>query len=163
MGQGKEFRCVECGYHFSAYTGIGFGFPQDYQETVRLIRKGKFGQEWKQLFESRPSTAVNAEQELYVCSSCGKYIMDLNLSLYELMRLDVSQVHEGVFTGANPSVGIEYVMPSDLRRDYKLVKAFPHLCPECGRRMQQYRNDDRLKCPKCQKGQMKLSGMIMWD
>ena len=165
MGTGLAFECRDCGYHATVHLGIGFMFPDVYQETVWMIRKEKFGQEWKDLFEKTPGAAVNADMELYVCLSCGAANRGLNLSLYEPKDASVARVQDGSFSAAFPAIGMEYVMPDLLEEDYRLVEEYVHLCPDCGKPMRLYREGDLLKCPKCGKGRMELDprGHVCWD
>ena len=77
MGDGMVFRCDHCDHEEQVSCGIGFMFPQLYQDVVKKIRKGKYGREWKEVFESRPGAAVDARMVLYVCSECGNCVQDL--------------------------------------------------------------------------------------
>ena len=163
MGNGLGFRCNSCGHVFIACFGIGFCFPMEYEETAEEIRKGKYGQEWKELFESIPGAAIDAEREMYVCSSCGNSKNELNLAIYRPKEPGVSKVHNESFSVAVPVYGREYVMRYELEQDYKLVKSYVHRCPECGKRMHKYREGDILKCPECKKGRMKPNDVLMWD
>lgn len=164
MGSGIGFRCGKCGYDITVYLGIGFAFPRVYQEVVTAVRKGKFGREWKELFERTSGAAVDANRELYVCSACGRFREDMNLCLYEPKDADVTVVRDEAHSGFMPSEVTEYVTPAELKNRYRLVKVYPHLC-RCGKRMHQYREGDRLKYPKCKDGWMEYdpSGWINWD
>lgn len=139
MGDGRIYRCNRCGHEEQVSSGIGFMFPQLYQDVVTKIRKGKYGREWKEVFESRPGAAVDARTELYVCPECGNCVQDLNLSLYEPMFPDAGKKERGIFSSANPAEGIEYVMPMELEREYRRIRIYVHRCPECKTRMDQYR------------------------
>ncbi len=163
MGDGTTFRCRHCGYEYTAYTGIGFLFPEVYEETVREIRKGNFGLPWKELFENTPGAAVNAGMELYVCTGCGLLSAEQNLSVYEPKDPNLSKIHTTRFAAAYPAVGGEYVTPHELERDYLLVQAFPHKCLECGERMRRYTANEIPECPKCRQERMEPSGEILWD
>ncbi len=163
MGDGRSFRCGECGYEFRAYNSIGFMFPEEYQETVAKVRAGEFGVDLKELFHNTSGAAINAERELYVCSSCGGFKNEPNLSVYEPKDIQISKVHTEYFSMANPALNQEYVMPSDLQKVYRLIKAFVHKCPECGKRMHKYTEADRLRCPKCKDRWMDEDGWILWD
>ena len=163
MGDGMVFRCDHCDHVEQVSSGIGFMFPQLYQDVVKKIRKGKYGREWKEVFESRPGAAVDVRMELYVCSECGNCVQDLNLSLYELMFPDAGKKERGIFSSANPAESMEYVMPSELEREYRRIRIYAHMCPKCKNRMHQYRTGELLKCPKCKEVRMYNSGMYMWD
>ncbi len=163
MGYGTEFRCNRCGNTYAALSGIGFRFPEEYRETVKKIRNGEFGKTWKQLFDSIPGAAVNVERELYVCPNCGTFAIEPNLTIYEMKKPISSKPENSRRSVAHPPSGEEYVVPYELRQDYRLVKSYSHNCPECGRRMHKYRPDDRMKCPECKEGQMEPSRALMWD
>ena len=67
---------------FSAMTGIGRLFPKIYEETVKKMRSGKYGDECKKFFKEHPDGAVNCEKELLICEECGVPKTEMNLSLY---------------------------------------------------------------------------------
>ena len=54
MGHGLQYMCPHCGYKNYFELGSGFGLPQLYDETVRDIRTGKYGVEWRKSFEEHP-------------------------------------------------------------------------------------------------------------
>ena len=163
MGEGRSFRCNQCGHTESASFGIGFGFPQLYQDVAGKICKGKYGRDWKQLFETVPGAAVEAGMQLYVCPECGTCEEDLNLSLYEPVNPEASRRNGRIFSTVNPAEDIVYVMPHELAADYKCLKVYVHKCHACGTRMHQYRDGERLVCTKCRKGEMEPAGEFMWD
>lgn len=61
-----------------------FAAPVAYDETVKKIEAGFYGEKWKALFASNSKTLVNIEFTLFVCSSCGHFESDHNLGLYVL-------------------------------------------------------------------------------
>ena len=146
-----------------ATLGIGFLFPRVYQETVEAIEAGKYGQEWKELFEKTPGAAINAEMEFYTCPYCGGFANEPNLTIYAPDDPEISKVHTEPFSIAHPAEGSEYVTPYELSENYRRVKAFVHKCPECGKRMHRYRREDQLKCPECKAGTMEMGDFILWD
>lgn len=165
MGECLSFKCRECGHVTGANVGIGFFFPKEYQDTVKRIRNGEYGPEWKELYESTPGAAVNAEADFYVCPSCGAAGSELNLSIYQPKVPERSQAHEKQFCGACPAVGMEYVMPGELKEDYIPVKEYVHACPACAKPMRLYAEGDKVKCPECRDGWMEADpeGMVLWD
>ena len=162
MGGGTCFSCNQCGHKDTVCFGIGFLFPQLYQDVVEKIRKGKYGREWKQVFESEPGAAVDVEMQLYVCPECGTYKQDLNLSLYKPAP-DADYIQEWILSGRKYDMDMKYVTPYILTKDYRQLKRYVHKCHACGKRMHQYRVGDRLACPKCKKGEMEPAGDILWD
>ena len=163
MGNGISFRCNKCGYETVASYGIGFLFPITYKETVEAIKTGDHGREWKELYEHTPGAAINAEMEFYICAHCGSFVNEPNLAIYAPYDPEISKIHNECFSVANPAVGCEYVMRYELEENYRLVKAFVHKCPECGKRMHKYKPGEQLKCPECKTGTMELDGTLMWD
>lgn len=163
MGDGISFHCNKCGHRADATFGIGFRFPSVYQETVEEIKAGKYGQEWKELFEKTPGAAINAEMEFYACPYCGGFANEPNLTMYAPNEPGITKVHNERFSIAHPAEGSEYVMLYELGEKYRRVKAFVHKCPECGKRMHKYRWGEELKCPECKTGAMEMDGILNWD
>ena len=158
MGAGMKLECPECGYEECVPLGIGMGFPGEYRRTVKRIREGKYGEEWKNLLESVPGAAINAEEELYVCSSCGHFQMEEVLSVYQ-----PKEEQSSLDSSADKDQKINYVLPEELPGRYKLVKAYVHRCKKCGKRMKRYAEGDQLKCPECRMGSMMQTERYMWD
>ena len=152
MGSGYGFVCKKCGNRYSVNTGIGFMFPDEYKKLVDKIKKGRYGEEWKQLFKSTPKAVVDAESELYICNGCGNWDVSPVASIYAPDKPDSAE---------KP---VHYVMKSDLESDYHIVKRYYHKCGKCGKRM--HRGTERemisLPCPKCG-GKDTAADLIMWD
>ena len=163
MGNGLSFRCNKCGYEIVASYGIGYLFPITYKETVEAIKAGKYGQEWKELYEHTPGAAINAEMDFYTCSYCGSFANEPNLTMYAPNDPEISKTHNERFSISHPAEGCEYVMLYELRENYRRVKAFIHKCPGCGKRMHKYKQGELLKCPECKSGIMEFDGMVCWD
>ena len=72
MGDGYDFVCKKCKKEYSVMHGIGMMYPTIYQETIEDAKNGKYGSEWQELISSSKYIAINAEREVYICSSCGQ-------------------------------------------------------------------------------------------
>ena len=152
MGNGKAFKCKACGERFNAMTGIGMLFPTVYKDTVKNIRSGKYGEDWKKFFEEHPNGVVNCEKELLICEECGVPKNEMNLSLYL------------------PKEGAEDLpkLPfgDDLDEKYTLYMKYPHTCDKCGGacNIVNASKIKRVACPKCG-GVMEedMDGIILWD
>lgn len=181
MGEICYIQCQECGYRDSITTGrAGFGYDQEYRDTVLKIKAGQFGQEWKKLFESTPGAVVEADRELFVCPSCGTYQEGQDLTIYEPAM--PFEPKPSAYPPEDPYLATEqkwlsetitklrekneYTPPRELRGWYKVVKAYEILCPKCGISMRKYTDGEKIKCPKCEDGWMERDdsrGTILFD
>lgn len=154
MGSGYVIKCKECDFRYEAMLGIGMLFPNEYAETVEDIKIGLYGEEYKRFFEENNNAAVNCENEIAICTQCGKLDTIKNLSLY-LPKEETAQT-------------ADYVMPDDLKSDYKKIQDYNHLC-SCGGDMRIIKFPDELfdgkiNCPECgEKLMLDPMDMIMWD
>lgn len=155
MGQGYM---LECGNgHFREYLlGVGMLYPSFYEDTVKEIQKGQYGDEWRRYFQNHPGAAVNASRDLYVCSKCHHPHEAINLDLY-CRKGDVKS-EDGWCYWCNDG-------------DYEFVKSYDHRCPDCGSPMILCGADEdddsnsapEILCPECNAPmQFGFSGMI-WD
>ena len=154
MGNGFGIKCKKCGYHYVAMDGIGYMFPVEYSDTVKDIREGKYGDEYKMFFEKHKDAAVNCGNETAVCTKCGHLDSVMNLSLY-------------LPKDGNNSDGC--VMPRVLEEDFDKCLEYDHTCSECGGKMLIISPEDEirngaLKCPIC--GEILIEDKdvkIIWD
>lgn len=162
MGTGYEYTCPKCSYTFSFNQGVGFLFPKLYEEIVTAAKEGKLGEEIRQFFEEQPNGAIDAEKNLAVCTSCGEYESVLNLSMYipESNRTEDKENQRWSF--AFPFYGAKYVAPSDLKENYRFIKAYPHRCRKCEGKMRIIKSSETLLCPICEEV-LENTGIIMWD
>lgn len=150
MGQGYGFKCKKCNHEYSVSTGVGFIYPSIYEDTIKAAQAGKYGEEWRQLIDSKRYMDIDASEQVFVCE-CGNWKNEMDLSVYEpknesrikklkFGELDVSEMNH-----------LPYVMKYDRDRLFKLVKEYPHMCDKCGKQMKLVDEDsiDRLACPKC--------------
>lgn len=149
MGRGYTSKCEICGYEFSGTYGIGFLFPQQYEELVEKAKSGELGNEIQSFFEENEDGAIDAEYVTLCCEDCGNLEIGYDLSMWLPKE-------------KNEPVG--YVMRIDLEDNYKKVMDYPHICSKCSGKMKVIHQKDhkKLKCPKCKKI-MKEDKMLLWD
>ncbi len=151
MGSGKVFKCKACGEEFSAMTGVGMIFPSIYEETVKDIRSGEYGEDWKKFFEEHPDGVVNCEKELLICEECGVPKCEMNLSLY-LPKEGAKDLPKHPF--------------GDDFKKFNLYAKYQHKCDKCGGACNVVKSAriKRVTCPECG-GVMEedLGGAILWD
>ena len=148
MGAGYCYFCKKFGKEFSLSYGYGMMFPSAYKELLADIRAGGYGEEMKEASLSNSNVAVDAERHLYVCS-CGHWESAEGLSLFV--------PKDGVLLKR------PYVMPYELKADFRIVKDYMHICPERGKQMNEA--DEQpidLRCPVC-KDICKCNAGIDWD
>ena len=164
MGQGYMFTCSCCGHEYEVSPGTGMMYPETYRTLIRHIRSGRYGEERRQLFEKTPYAAVNAEEFVYICGSCGWWEEAYDAAIYAPNDPDsLRKTKIGEKTVEEWGM-VPYATEGDLRESYHAVKRHYHTCPGCGRRM--YKASDKemrsLSCPRC--GQTNtIQDMIMWD
>lgn len=167
MGDGRTFICKHCNKEHDIYFGIGFMFPITYREKVEEIRAGKYGEEWKELFNSKEFVAVDAQRYLYYCKKCGHWEDTTCMDLYEAKHLDKVRKTQKSTDEADKVDKTSYVMDYELKRDWKLLKAYEHNCPNCNKPMA-WTDDcndkvlDGIKCPDCG-NIMEDGGIVTWD
>ncbi|MCR5847256.1 MAG: hypothetical protein K6G75_03985 [Lachnospiraceae bacterium] len=155
MGWGYGFKCSKCKREYSYGVGVGFMFPEVYENLMKEVKKGKYGEEWKDLALKTKHVAIDAEEYLYCCSKCGNWKTEEGLSLYEPKDIEQLKKYEQQGKG-RWAVGLDfkdasYVTTEDLREYYKILKKYIHRCEKCGTRMHRANMEEslNLKCPKC--------------
>ncbi len=159
-----EFTCNQCGYKEVVLFGKGWVFPP-YENVIADIESGKYGKRWKKRLQSTPDAVVDDDMELYVCSACGHFQNEINLSIYkrknpEEIPLEWRQT-PFLQLLAQPKFRkkiISFRKPPYFHFDYWKI-AYVHRCTECGKRMHLYTINDQLRCPKCKDGQMEETEM----
>lgn len=149
MGSGYQFMSSKCNEIYGIYLGIGMLYPNVYEETVKDIKNGTFGKEWKQFYEDTENVAVDVENRIYICPDCGSWKQEKGLSLYapnnEYALKDVKKGFP-IFYG-NDSIPAMF----GHKPEYRLVKEYEHKCDKCGIKMREADNRELygLPCPKC--------------
>ena len=153
MGNGFTIRCEKCGYEFTALLGVGMKFPSEYEQTVKAIKDGIYGEEYKKFFEEHPNAAVNCELITAVCEECGRLDSVMDMSLY--LPVDDSVLNAG------------YVTKEELESDFKKCKEYNRKCT-CGGHMRTFDLLDELflrciKCPQCENNMTLTEDLVDWD
>lgn len=167
MGYGYHCHCEECGNDASFSVGVGFAFPEVYQNTLADARDGRYGEEWQGLALSSDYVAIDAEDKLYRCGECGYWEAAADLSLYA--PKDVGSLRSKRYGEKTVAEWgrVPYVCQPDSDGGYVLLKRREHPCAKCGAPMQPVALDgasDRveLKCPECG-GKMFAENTLLWD
>ncbi len=165
MGYGHDFHCEKCNLRFSVTGGVGFLFPQLYQEAIEEGKKGSFGTDIRDFLKEHPEGALDVSSSPYQCRKCGNLTSAPVLSMY--LPKDgklVKKREKGRWSVAFEGKGIDYVAPSELEEDYKCFKVHPHYCDRCGSRMRKLTEKEikaGIKCPSC--GEIMQEGFVLWD
>ena len=169
MGTGYVFRCKDCGKEYGMSFGLGFGYSDECQKLRQAALSGELGDEWRRIMSENEYYIIKAENYLYYCRNCGRWEFGPKLSIYAPKDLeDLLDQQRGDKTvrawGYDP-----WGLMS--KEDYKLIRRYRHVCPECKKAMKQYGEHDwesfhklHLKCPDCN-GELAFdeSTGIMWD
>ena len=158
MGNGRVFRCGCCKRELVAESGIGMLFPEQYRGAVRAVLKGKYGPEWKELFENTPGAALDVERELYYCGSCEMISSEFNMTLYAPKEPAVPEEHTDLSAYVYSFGNCVHVVPWELKGKYRRIRTYVHKCRTCGKRMRRYREGDRVRCPMCLEGWLEPAG-----
>ena len=169
MGESIHYTCGKCGNTEDPCLGIGMAFPSVYRELMDEIRQGRHGEEWRSLVESGEHIAIDGDEKLYACETCGHWEVEPDLSLYE--PKDVAKLLEKLTEQFGEERvaewgGAPYVMSWELEEDYKLLKHREHRCPDCGGAMNafdDFESAPNVKCPKCGGEMTPGPGLIKWD
>ena len=153
MSKGYNFKCKKCGEEYSVFTGIGTLMPMGYRRTLDEIRQGVWGEEYRQAFADNPLMAVDVEEEVYICGTCGRWKNEKNMDHYAPDHPEEKAVGEQA----------SYVMPAELYEDYHLVKRKVHFC-DCGKRMRRATDSEarNLPCPHCGEANTAQTP-VLWD
>ena len=128
MGVGHKLVCRKCGYQFDARFGVGYTFPLVYQETIRAGKEGKLGKDIQGFLLKHPDGALNCEEVMLLCTSCGELVMGQDLSMYIPQNTQAATDNGRALSAEDAS----YVGPGELKRNYRLAKRHEHLCEKCG-------------------------------
>ena len=83
MGHGISVICNDCGKKEYLTVGIGFMYPDIFQDTLGEIKQGKYGKEWQVLCNSAEYVAVDAERYFFLCNKCNHWDLSLGMDLYK--------------------------------------------------------------------------------
>ncbi len=176
MGSGFVLRCKKCGYKKELYLGVGFRFPQIYQETIESARKGKYGKIVQMFLEEHPDGVLNCDRVLLQCPDCNYLETGLDLSMY-IPKQDTIPKEQGRLAVSAPFEDASYVAPWKLD-NYELIRHYEHICRKCGTKMKALNEKDLEKengplfprreqtefgCPKCGEPLWNVDRKILWD
>ncbi len=107
--------------------GSGFAYLKVYAETLKAVKEGEYGEEWKQLATSEKYVAIDAEDYVYGCKRCGNWKKEKSLSLYVpkdynfiINRYKLKSIEE--------LEERDCVWTYELREEYKILKERTHFC-----------------------------------
>ncbi len=143
-----EYVCSKCGKKYYYIKRLVTSWTK-YRNALEKIANGEYGAEWKRIHDSTPYVAFDSRISTYFCDSCGDWIREMDLSLYE------PNDHEDIQTKyySDKTIGqlgyVPYATSSDLEYDFRLIKEYEHKCHNCGSIMRKISNEetDNLPCP----------------
>ena len=152
MGEGFTYYCKKCHHSYSVMLGIGMLFPFEYEEEVGKITDGVYGDEWRDLFQKTPNAAIDAGKVLYICDNCRRWEIGTDITIYLPKDPDADW---GI---------VPYVVKSDLKSDYRVLKRHYHVCNTCKKRMHKATFEEMMElyCPKCGEKNM-AQDLVDWD
>lgn len=179
MGMCYELECEKCGYRFYASFGVGFMYPQVYQETKTAALNGELGEEIQKFLQENPDGAVNASRIFGKCTKCGNLetVPDLTMYLPNEKNPAPKKNPQERWSVAMPFYNADYVAPFDLQYHYKVFAKYQHKCKRCGGDLETFNEDvfkvsetngklnldsPKLKCPNCHAA-LNLIDLLRWD
>ncbi len=147
MGLFYSFKCQKCSKEYSVFLGAGMMYPHQYRDKLSEIATGKYGSSWQELYKNTPFVAINADNVIYVCSACNTWEEGTDITLYAPNDPEsISQQRFGEKTVSEWGY-VPYVMDSDLKADYHVLKRYYHCCRKCGKRMHKADNKGVANLP----------------
>ncbi len=146
---------------------VGYNQETQTERILKEIAAGDYGLEWKRLLEQYSTGSVDIRAELFVCSNCGAWINDYNLSFY-ILPAQYSAKIKSVFSlegysrieYQNVIEGIEKLI-NKYQNHYQFYREYQHKCPDCLTTMKRvplkknlWIDENKikelaLKCPDC--------------
>ena len=167
MGRGFSLHCTRCGFQETAYLGVGFAYPEVYEQTKRAAQKGKFGKRLRKTLAEHPDAAIDPSYVLTCCPNCKKLGSGSDLSVYlPKPDYDPTQKERIPWSMAMPFYEADYVSPSDMQEHYSLFQRFNHRCTNCGQTMELIAEEavqtSKILCPECG-AELSVECNTMWD
>ena len=163
MGYGYSFTCENCGERYEVDVGVGVLYPSKYEEEYAKVASGACGAERKELLNSNPYAAIDAESVVYICDKCSHWVQEVDYTVY--VPKDVGQLKEAI-------IWQEFEKESDYgvtcngysKALYRVLKRYYRKCDQCGQRMRKASREElnHLPCPKCGTYN-EADGAILWD
>ena len=150
MGIGYSLFCKKCGYSRNLFAGCGMMYNEVLRKLTEEAKRGDHGERLRELFEQYPNGCIDAMNNIYYCPDCRTVECDSRLDFYR--PKDASREAE------------DDIFAPDMD-EFVLVEVHGHLCPKCGRLMNEVMRlteNEPVSCPVC--GSVMESGrMLMWD
>lgn len=161
MGVGYSYVCKKCGYTFSVNLGVGFMYPQLFQEVMKEAKEGTLGIQAKRFLEENPKGVISPRKVIARCEGCGEYEPVLDFNMYVPKEGHDPKPSTERWSVVDALDGCEYVYDFS---EYDLKEKYDHRCSSCGGRLQilDEEEPEMLTCPRCG-GEMEIQGMICWD
>lgn len=162
----RIFRCQNCFESYIFWNGIGFSFPQKYNELFTDALSGKYGERLKELLQENPNAIIDAATSVYVCEYCRHWIespvLDCYLPAHKMRKQKKKQIWAVSMPIDINNLEHPVVPPWELRKGYKLLERYKHICPKCSSEMKMCQldpfgldsvyeelSDAMLRCPIC--------------
>lgn len=153
MGSGLIVKCEKCSYRYESFTGVGYMFVKVYDDTVKEIRRGKYGKEYKKFFKEHENAVVDCSFVTALCLGCGRLERLKNMTLY--------------LPSSPKTDGNGYVMFDEVTKGFKKCMEYDHKCSSCGESLKFIDLPEEIvkgtvKCPDCG-GKLKAGEFLNWD
>ncbi len=164
----KIYKCKNCGELYTFWDGVGFLYPSVFSEVRTAAVQGEYGKEIQALITEKPDIVVDASNKIYFCTECGYWNVEKSLDCYLPKGVIYKVEHSipwSVISSADGSSKenhghISVIPPWVLKKGYEIIKMYPHICSQCGKKMRRYVNPPvdkmekeenilKLKCKKC--------------
>ena len=155
MGDGRYLRCSNCNNGSILALGVGMAFPEEYKDTLKDIKDGVYGEEYKKMMLSRKDIAVDLENNLYLCEKCGEWEVNYCFDFYVPKNNGESVIKEK-----------SCVYPYELKEGYERIFKAVHICNNCKSEMRKVEPNENvfLKCPICNSNMNRSDSIdVNWD
>lgn len=167
MGHGISVICNDCGKKEYLTVGIGFMYPDIFQDTLEEIKQGKHGNEWQSLCNSSEYVAVDAERYFFLCSKCNHWDLGLGMDLYKPNDPDEIRKEKYGDKTVEEWGYMPYWTREQKENKYTLLKKYIHVCPNCNIEMERYDKipeniTELIRCEYCG-GKLRRHAFLLSD
>ena len=154
MGTGYGFICTRCKKKYRVSFGSGFCPELGYEEAIKDIRLGKYGGDWKVLYEYIPNLVMDPDYTVYICE-CGHWENEMDVTLYApnnpvdiQMRIDKECEKYG---DEGKHFYEAWLSAEERNEQYHILREYNRICPKCRSIMKKisYEEVEWLSCPEC--------------
>ncbi len=158
MGKGYDYKCKKCGHEYWGHQGATKMYSEVYREKFAEIAAGAYGTELKELIDNTDNVFIDAREVLYICSSCNRWELGTDVTLYMANDPDSILKEYEIKTAA------DWGLVPYRTKDYHVLNRHYHKCKKCGRRMHKASEEEEqnLSCPKCGEPNQP-NGFFIWD